>query len=39
MVRYNGMIHGFYTMSGVLDTARQALADSAAWLRRTLDDA
>ncbi|WP_433009870.1 alpha/beta hydrolase [Kribbella sp. CA-294648] len=39
MVRYNGMIHGFYTMSGVLDTARQALADSADWLRRTLDDA
>lgn len=39
MVRYAGMIHGFYTMSGVLDTARQALAESAAWLRRTLDDA
>lgn len=39
MVRYDGMIHGFYTMSGVLDTARQALTESAAWLRRTLDDA
>jgi acetyl esterase len=39
MIRYDGMIHGFYTMSGVLDTARQALADSAAWLHKTFDDA
>ncbi|MDX6263858.1 MAG: acetyl esterase [Kribbellaceae bacterium] len=39
LVRYDGMIHGFFTMSGVLDTAREALAESADWLRKTFDDA
>lgn len=39
LTRYDGMTHGFYTMSGVLDTARQALTDSATWLRKTLADA
>lgn len=39
LIRYDGMVHGFFTMSGVLDTARQALTDSAAWLHKTLDDA
>jgi acetyl esterase len=31
---YPDMIHGFYTMPGVLDTARAALAESAAALRK-----
>ncbi|WP_328329261.1 alpha/beta hydrolase [Kribbella sp. NBC_00382] len=39
LTRYDGMTHGFYTMSGVLDTARQALTDSATWLRKTFEDA
>jgi acetyl esterase len=39
LVRYDGMIHGFYTMSGVLDTARKALAESADWLHKTFEDA
>ena len=32
--RYDGVMHGFFTMSGVLDEAGQALAQSAAFLRR-----
>jgi acetyl esterase len=39
LVRYDGMTHGFYTMSGVLDTARKALTESADWLRKTFADA
>ncbi|WBQ06439.1 alpha/beta hydrolase [Kribbella sp. CA-293567] len=39
LARYDGMVHGFYTMSGVLDGARKALTDSAAWLHKTFDDA
>ncbi|MEV8374545.1 alpha/beta hydrolase [Kribbella sp. NPDC056861] len=39
LTRYDGMAHGFYTMSGVLPTARKALTESAGWLRRTFDDA
>jgi acetyl esterase len=39
LTRYDGMVHGFYTMSGVLDTARQAMTDSATWLRRTFSNA
>jgi acetyl esterase len=37
--RYDGMVHGFFTMSGVLDGARKAVAESATWLRKTFDDA
>jgi acetyl esterase len=33
LTRYAGMIHGFFTMSGVLDGARQAVAHAAAQLR------
>ena len=32
--RYDGVMHGFFTMSGVLDEAGQALQQSAAFLRR-----
>ncbi len=31
---YGDMIHGFYTMPGILDRAREALSESAAELRR-----
>lgn len=31
--RYPGMVHGFFTMSGVLDAARDAIAYAAAGLR------
>lgn len=32
IIRYNGMIHGFFTMVGILDTARDAVAAAAARL-------
>jgi acetyl esterase len=31
--RYPGMVHGFFTMSGILDAARDALAEAATRLR------
>jgi acetyl esterase/lipase len=31
--RYDGMVHGFFTMTGVLETAREAVAYAAARLR------
>jgi acetyl esterase/lipase len=34
--RYDGMAHGFFTMSGVLPDARRAVAEAAAHLRETL---
>jgi acetyl esterase len=34
--RYPGMIHGFFTMFGVLDQAQQAVDEASAWLRATL---
>jgi acetyl esterase len=33
LIRYDGMIHGFFTMVGALDTARTAVLDAAASLR------
>ncbi len=33
ILRYDGMIHGFFTMAGVLDTARTAVLDAAQRLR------
>ena len=37
--RYTGTIHGFFMMQGILHVAREALSDSAAFLRRCLVDA
>ena len=34
--RYEGMFHGFFSMSGQLDKAREALAEAAAALRAAL---
>ncbi len=36
--RYDGMAHGFFTMSGVLDGARRAVAEAAEYLRKRLTD-
>jgi acetyl esterase len=37
--RYPGMVHGFFTMSGVLDAARDAVAEAAACLRKAFEAA
>lgn len=36
--RYDGMIHGFFSMCGVVDTARDAMDDACAFLRGAVDD-
>lgn len=36
--RYLGMIHGFFTMQGILQVAREAMQDAAAFLRHSLAD-
>jgi len=33
IIRYDGMMHGFFTMVGTLDTARAAVLEAAARLR------
>ncbi|TDD57612.1 alpha/beta hydrolase [Kribbella antibiotica] len=33
--RYDGMVHGFFAMPGILDGGRRATAEAAAWLSRT----
>jgi acetyl esterase len=35
--RYDGMVHGFFAMSGVLDGGRRALAEAADHLRKRFD--
>ena len=35
--RYAGMVHGFFTMSGALDAARDAVAEAAACLRKAFE--
>jgi acetyl esterase len=35
--RYAGMVHGFFTMSGVLDAAKDAIAAAAARLRKAFE--
>ena len=36
--RYDGMIHGFFSMAGAMDTARAAMDDACAFLRGAVDD-
>ena len=31
--RYEGMNHGFFQMYGIVDKAKQALEESATWLK------
>ena len=38
VARYDGMAHGFFTMSGMLEGARRAVAEAAAYLRKRLTD-
>jgi acetyl esterase len=38
LTRYDGMAHGFFTMSGVLPDARRAVAQAAAYLRKHVSD-
>jgi acetyl esterase len=38
LTRYDGMAHGFFTMSGVLADARRAVAQAAEYLRKTVSD-
>ena len=34
--RYDGMVHGFFSMTGVLDAGRQAMAEAAAAVQLAL---
>ena len=36
--RYDGMVHGFFAMSGILDGGRKAMDEASAWLARTFTD-
>ncbi|WP_041290654.1 alpha/beta hydrolase [Kribbella flavida] len=36
--RYDGMVHGFFAMSGVLDGGRRAIGEAADWLRGVFAD-
>jgi acetyl esterase len=36
--RYDGMVHGFFAMSGALDAGQQAIAEAATWLRSLFTD-
>ncbi len=38
LTRYDGMAHGFFTMSGVLPDARRAVAQAARYLRETVPE-
>lgn len=37
VIRYDGMMHGFFTMTGVLDTAREAVLTAAGRLRAAFE--
>jgi acetyl esterase len=34
--RYDGMIHGFFGLTGIVDKADEALGEACSWLRRML---
>jgi acetyl esterase len=34
--RYDGMIHGFFGLTGLVDKADEALGETCSWLRRVL---
>jgi acetyl esterase len=36
--RYNGMVHGFFAMSGILDGGKKAVAEASTWLAKTFTD-
>jgi acetyl esterase len=36
--RYDGMVHGFFAMSGILDGGKKAMSEAAAWLRGIFGD-
>ncbi|WP_291412555.1 hypothetical protein [Actinophytocola sp.] len=38
VTRYDGMAHGFFTMSGVLEGSRWAVAEAAEYLRKRRTD-
>ena len=37
--RYDGMVHGFFAMSGILDGGKKAMAEASAWLAEIFRDA
>jgi acetyl esterase len=36
--RYDGMVHGFFAMSGILDGGKKAMAEASTWLSRIFTD-
>jgi acetyl esterase len=36
--RYDGMVHGFFAMSGILDAGKKAMAEASNWLSRIFTD-
>ncbi|WP_329003375.1 alpha/beta hydrolase [Kribbella sp. NBC_00709] len=36
--RYDGMVHGFFAMSGILDGGKKAMSEASAWLGRIFTD-
>jgi hypothetical protein len=34
--RYDGMIHGFFGLAGIVDKADEALGETCSWFRRVL---
>ncbi|MEU4607663.1 alpha/beta hydrolase [Kribbella sp. NPDC023972] len=36
--RYDGMVHGFFAMSGILDGGKKAMAEAASWLNKIFGD-
>jgi acetyl esterase len=37
-IRYEGMIHGFFQMAGVLDQGKRAIEQTAAALRKAFEN-